>query len=490
MLAVLVFALALVFVAVGIARPVWLDEANSVAIASHGFGGILDGLSRDNNLPAYYMALSVWMRIFGQSEAALRSLSGVFYLGGCAAAYALGQRLSGRRRAAWLSAFLYEVSGLAVHHAQNVRMYALLGMLSGYSTLLFVRLFRDRERSRTAVALYIAVNIAGCFTHVWFGFVLAGQLGALLLFERSGLRRFLAMAATAAAPLGVLWTPYFVAQIQNGASGWMPPFQPSFVLYAASDFYGLVRSLAVYAVCAISLARAPEKARGELWNRMRFAAAIFLVSLAVPMLVSAVKPIYWPGRYMIIALAPLAASAGTVLASFAPRPLAVVLCVALAISQTAAHVAYRDANSDTQLPPGQSDRTTARFLLDHASPGDAIVFTSLTRSPADYYFRQGGAGMRFAEFSFPAEVATHLGWMSRSITTAGQEALSAEADATTTALTRLAASGKRIWVYDGYAPDVNRILTDKLGSALALQSTYPLEGPYHKMILQYGPAVP
>ena len=36
-----------IFVAVGIGRPVWLDEANSVLIASRGFLGIIDSLRHD-----------------------------------------------------------------------------------------------------------------------------------------------------------------------------------------------------------------------------------------------------------------------------------------------------------------------------------------------------------------------------------------------------------------------------------------------------------
>src|SRR5262249_30288910 len=56
---------ALVFIVVGISRPVWLDEANSVRIARQNLSGVVDSLSRDNNLPFYYFLLSAWMRLFG-----------------------------------------------------------------------------------------------------------------------------------------------------------------------------------------------------------------------------------------------------------------------------------------------------------------------------------------------------------------------------------------------------------------------------------------
>src|SRR5687767_10835676 len=102
-LVVAALAAAVIFVAVGMGRPVWLDEANSVLIADRSMSGILEALRRDNNLPLYYFLLSFWIRLFGDSEIALRSLSAVFYLGGCAASWALGMRLTRDRRAAWYS---------------------------------------------------------------------------------------------------------------------------------------------------------------------------------------------------------------------------------------------------------------------------------------------------------------------------------------------------------------------------------------------------
>jgi len=136
-----------VFVAVGIERPVWLDEANSALIASRGFAGVIDSLRHENNLPGYYFLLSLWMRIFGDSEIALRSLSAIFYLAGCVAAGALGKRLSANSRCGWYAAFFYACSPLAIRNAQNIRMYALLGLLSGLSILIFLKLFTERDRS-------------------------------------------------------------------------------------------------------------------------------------------------------------------------------------------------------------------------------------------------------------------------------------------------------------------------------------------------------
>jgi uncharacterized membrane protein len=184
----------------------------------HGSAGIVDTLIRDNNLPAYYFLLSVWMRLFGGSEVGLRSLSVLFYLGGCGAAFAIGRRLTGNSRAGCYSALLYEASALAIGHAHTVRMYSAIGMLSGLSTLAFLRLFRDDDRSPKSWAFAIAVNAIGILTHVWFVFVLVGEGTALLIYRRQQIWRYCVNILAAAMPFTILWGRNFVVQLHDGAT--------------------------------------------------------------------------------------------------------------------------------------------------------------------------------------------------------------------------------------------------------------------------------
>jgi mannosyltransferase len=469
-----------VLLAVGINRPVWLDEANSVLIAGRGFQGIVDSLRRENNLPGYYFLLSLWMRLFGDSEIALRSLSALFYLSGAGAAAALGKRLSGEMRCGWYSGFFYILSPLAVRNAQNIRMYALLGLLSGLSILAFLKLFADKDRSLRTWIGFVAVTAVGLLTHVWFGFVVVGQFLALLVWERSEARRFAIAAAVAAAPLAVWWGPYLIEQSRDGATDWMARLSVPVAVTAATEFYGLVPAVILYMLAAAMLARG----RVPVTNHVRLLAVTLSASLAVPLLICAVKPIYWPGRYAIIALPALAALLGTTLPAL-PRPLLSGLCLLLMGFEVATHVAQRDAVPEAQLPEGQSDRTTASFLLQHAAPGDVIVFTSLTRAAADYYFRRAQAGKRFVEISFPQEVAEHLGWANPTVQPARQAALEAEAAATTGRLREIAAAGRKVWLYDGFAAPVSGILKEKIDSEWTLQNAYALSGPYHRRILEY-----
>ena len=454
---------AAIFVFSGMTRPVWLDEANSVLISSRSFSGIIAALGLENNLPGYYFLLALWMRLFGDSEIALRTLSGLFYLAGCGGAFALGRRLIGDRRAGWYSALFYECSAIAIRQAQNIRMYTMLGMLSAFSTLAFVRLFRDRDRSTGAWALFFTVNALGLLTHVWFVFVLFAQALAILTFERKQVVRFAAACAASALPFAVLWGPRFLAQFHNGATDWMNWFQVSFLIVTPLELYNPLAGMVLYTLAIGTLATAGARRCRELLpgNGVRMLLVIAIASLAVPLAVSALRPIYSPGRYTIIAVAPLAAVLGAVLSRLLPRPLLAITGVLLLAVQLYGHIERLGSAPDGQSRPGQSDRLTSGYLLSHAAPGDAIVFTSLTRAASDYYFRRAKAADRFVEISFPASAAAHLGRSDPKVLPARKPALESEALTLAARLRKLTDGGARVWTFDGYAPQQTAILREE-----------------------------
>lgn len=464
-----------VFLFVGIGRPVWLDEANSILISSRGPAGIVDSLRQDNNLPVFYLLLWGWMQMFGDSEIALRLLTGAFYVGGFLAAGALAYAIFQRKRAALYGSVFYLASVQAIHQAQNIRMYSLLGMFAGVSTLAFVRLARD-PGTRRLWAFYIAWNTLGLFTHVWFGFVIAAQVAAAGVWK-CRFNAFLRAAVVPALTFAALWGPIFWAQLHNGATAWMPPFQFVFVPDVLLQFYGVVPGLLVYG----TLLLIPGKRFFEP-QAVRLGATVFGLSLLFPLAVSVFKPIYWPGRYTIIALAPLAAILGAVFTRFLPSPAAAGLCAGLLAFGAAGQFTGRERVPESDLPAGQSDRTTALYILRHAAPGDALVFTSLTRASADYYFRRTGTQTRFAEISFPEENARHLGWTGSKPC----DLLEREADTVVPRLRRLVEAGHTVWVYYGFDPEISNILVRKLEAAVPLQRVEPLRGPYHAGLRIYG----
>lgn len=474
----------LVFIFAGIGRSIWLDEANSIAIARGDFSDIFTRLKIDNNFPVYYVVLHFWIRMFGESEMTLRLLSGLCYIAATAAVYLGGRSLFRDRRASLYAAFFYLVSTQAIRQAQNVRMYALLGLLSAVSTVLFCAIFGGDGGSRRKWLWYAAVNAIGALTHLWFAFVLLGQAAAVILWQRKRLTAFLAAGLASGVPFLLFWSPTLWAQLQNGATGWMPKFEAMFVAHAVMDYYGGPAALVFYGICAILISYHPGR-KLPASPLVRHLITCFGVSLALPLAISAFKPIFWPGRYSIIALPPLALGLGLALARSASRPALAVFCYATLGVVVTAHLWSRDVNQESGLPESKSDKAAAQFLLQLAKPGDALVFTSLSRPAVDYYLRRAGAAERFTEIGFPGENSVHLGWGDTQVDDRRRPALQAEAEQTAN---RLAGQshGTRVWVLYGYDRTVSAILRNALDRRLRFERAIPLAGPYYSRVLEYS----
>jgi hypothetical protein len=313
---------------------------------------------------------------------------------------------------------------------------------------------------------------------------------ALLIFERRELLRFALASAAASVPFLVLWGRPFIGQLHNPSLSWTPPLPAAFVaVTAVLGFFGNMPAVFLYALTAGGVLLAgPSIGKWFCRQEVRMAVTICVGSLALPLLASAVKPIYWPGRSTIVTLAVWAALFGCLLCSVLPKPVLAGFCALVLVFQVWNQLSHRDWVVLVLFPqpPERSDRETARFLVEHASPGDAIVFTSLTRPVADYYFGRAGAARRFAEISFPAELAAHPGWSEDQVPPSKRVPFEREAAAAAQQLERLAAAGKSVWFYDGPEGNVGDLLKQELNGRLKLLNAYPVAGLSHRRILQYG----
>jgi hypothetical protein len=479
-----------VFILMGIGRPIWQDDANAVLISNHGFPGLLEALRQDNNLPVYYVLLSVWMRLFGESEPALRSLSVVFYLAGAGVVFLLGKALYGSRRTGLYAALLYLSSAQLIQQAQAVRMYTLLGLLSAASLLLWVRIFVRGARSPWLVSGYVALNCIGMLTQVWFFFVLFGQFLYQAFRLPGRLKKLIASMALSGLVFVAVWGSAFIDQLHNGSTHWIPAFHPIFVLDILVEFYGAKDAgVLLLLACAVPFALAARPVRQAFWREdaTRILLLVFLACILVPLAVSIAKPIYFPARYSTVALPALAVLLGAILTRVASRPYGAVICCGIVIATMAMHIRDRNVIADgghPPVPPGHSDRSTAEYLLKHASAGDRVVFTNLTRAAADYYFRRAGAEGRFVEASFPEDLDQHAGWRERAARQRHSEPLAVEAAQFAERLKAATPKGSSVWVYRGIA-GAAEVLNSKLESSLKLAQRYDLHGPYHFEVLRY-----
>lgn len=155
-------------------RELSFDEVGSVFIASRGPVGVL-AYVRDairEHPPLYYVLLSLWMPLGGNSEFAVRFLSVGVGLATVAAMYRLARRAA-RRSAALLITFLLVLSPFHVGVSQNARMYALLALWSLLSILVFIRLLGE-DRACLWVVFWL-VTAMGMFTHYFMAFVLIAE---------------------------------------------------------------------------------------------------------------------------------------------------------------------------------------------------------------------------------------------------------------------------------------------------------------------------
>ena len=162
LLLIVLVALLLRLVAIS-ARPIWYDEAFAILFAEQGFQAMLagtltqvGGAASDVHPLAYYLLLSSWMHIFGESLPAVRTLSVLFGVGTVFVIYLLARSLAGERMAL-IAALLVALSPFQIHYAQEIRMYALLVLLLATATL---SLWLGMQKERWYWWLLFSITIA------------------------------------------------------------------------------------------------------------------------------------------------------------------------------------------------------------------------------------------------------------------------------------------------------------------------------------------
>lgn len=130
-----VLLLALVVRLLGItSRPMWYDEAFAILFSEKGLGAMMYGTlapggvgSSDIHPLGYYTLLWGWMKLFGSSLLAARSLSVLAGLCLIYIAYRLTRELF-NEQTAFIAGLFVALAPFQVHYSQEIRMYAFLAM--------------------------------------------------------------------------------------------------------------------------------------------------------------------------------------------------------------------------------------------------------------------------------------------------------------------------------------------------------------------------
>jgi uncharacterized membrane protein len=155
----------------------WLDETITATWIKLPSLSMLKSVLGDNHLPLYPILIKAWSSLAGASPWALRLPSVIFSWATVPVIAALAWIAMGRTQARW-AAWLAALSPYLLQHAQEARMYALLGFLSALSMLLLVAYLVDR--SKRLGVWFVAVSAALIATHYYAVFLIGGQGLALL----------------------------------------------------------------------------------------------------------------------------------------------------------------------------------------------------------------------------------------------------------------------------------------------------------------------
>ncbi|MEZ6125644.1 MAG: DUF2723 domain-containing protein [Planctomycetaceae bacterium] len=181
-------------------RPIWFDEAFSWTLSTEFRPAEIVQRTRDVHPPLYYLLLSGWVSIFGESLFAMRSLSVLLGTSVVFVAWLVGLTVSdvvapespseGDRRARRLQrehmgglifSGLVATSAFQIRWSGEVRMYALLSLLFLLATWFAVKAVRcEPEHKRWWIAFSLTCA-AMLYTHNYGLFSVMGLSASVLL---------------------------------------------------------------------------------------------------------------------------------------------------------------------------------------------------------------------------------------------------------------------------------------------------------------------
>lgn len=388
--ALLLVAGAAVCAALGLstATALWLDEAQSVAIARLRPDRLLEALRQDGAPPAYYLLLHAWMKVAGSGDLAVRALSGLLAIPVIPLTYRAARRILGPP-AALPAAVVALSSPFFLRYATEARMYSLVLLLVALGAVLG-QAAATAPRRRPGLLLGVsAVSGTLLLTHYWTAFLVGTAVVGL---AASGWRRRdprlveLATAATIGTLLFFPWVPSLLFQLRRTGAPWgATPDLSSFelILRAFAGHTGRLSALGfAYAVVALvgMFGVAASDRRFELDLRLPHGPALGLLGasalpVTIGIAVSAAAGSAFAPRYAAIAFVPftvLVARGVTILRPARAASVGLALIVLLGAARSAESVpAHR-----TQAP------ALAAAISRAAQPGDVLALCPDQLGPA------------------------------------------------------------------------------------------------------------
>lgn len=164
----------------GMHRAYWFDELATVTnVDVPDLKTVIHDTAEDNQPPLYNSMVFEWIRAFGYSEIAVRSLSLLIGLLGLATPWLARNALS-RSEKLWNLAIL-SLMPLPIRYAQEARNYSLLFLLSAVCLYSYYEILKTRATGRIHTIFHVGL-ICLAFTHV-FGLMLSVSFLAVMFWR-------------------------------------------------------------------------------------------------------------------------------------------------------------------------------------------------------------------------------------------------------------------------------------------------------------------
>ncbi|HEY2777169.1 MAG TPA: glycosyltransferase family 39 protein [Gaiellaceae bacterium] len=370
----------------------WIDEGISVGISHEHWTSIPHLLRQDGSPPLYYMLLGIWVRLFGDSEAATHTLSLVFGLACVPLAYFAGRAVFGRT-AALAAAVLTSLDPFLTYYAQETRMYELEALLSLVVAWSYVEGILRGKRAWTPVFVLATALLA--YSHNWGLFLCVGLAAATFGFARDRLGLF-GVAAAGVAVLYVPWVPTLLSQARHTGAPWSTrPSVHDLFLSAGTVIGGDAAFVALILVGGAALGGLLLHERTQERREIAALLTVVWVTVVVAFISSQISPA-WTARYFAVLFGPVILVAGRALARARGLGLATLVVLVFVF-------AGYSVKNDKENAKGIT--TGARAYL---KTGDLIISTHPEQVPVLRYYL--GPGYRWATTLGPTRDPQIFDW--------------------------------------------------------------------------------
>lgn len=282
-------------------QSLWRDEAFSILVAQKPVSFIFQNLTFEP--PVYYLLLHYWIRVFGTSEIAVRSLSLLGFTLATIVVIIWSEKLFRKHWLSWLTPILFFTNPMLLYYAFEIRTY-------GWYTLFAVLTLFSYQQHRWR--LFVAAAILGFYTHTYFLFHVAALWFHWFLIHRKKLLkpRILLREPMVAGSLLVVTAmlPWLIRVVKEAGilkQSWYFPVNWNLVRSVLGNMYlgyegtpwhlwGFTANLSLLLVILFFLAVRHKSTRAR--NTMFLFSA--LVPLAIVVGVSFIKPLF-VNRYLI-----------------------------------------------------------------------------------------------------------------------------------------------------------------------------------------------